>query len=93
MKRASIVVGISLIVTILSVLLISCSEQSPSYLEAYQSCIELTMEECREKNKGKIPPELNKQLAEAACKIIKTECEKNFDGPVCQSLLDKYRRK
>lgn len=69
------------------------NEDSTFYVKAYQRCVEQTMDECDIKNKGKIPPELNRQLAEAACKIIKTECEKDPEGPVCQSLVKEYREK
>jgi len=88
----------SLTVLILFLLMIGCGEEPstrsnkelPAYLDAYQKCIEQIMEDSQIKNKGKIPPEVNRQLAEAACKIIKTECEKDPDGPICQSLIEKY---
>ncbi len=69
------------------------NEELPEYLAAYQRCIEQIMEDSQIKNKGKIPPEVNRQLAEAACKLIKTECEKDPDGQICQTLIEKYSGK
>lgn len=69
------------------------NEELPEYLAAYQRCIEQIMEDSQIKNKGKIPPEVNRQLAEAACKLIKTECEKDPDGQICQTLIEKYNGK
>ncbi|MFH1619291.1 MAG: hypothetical protein ABIG11_05235 [bacterium] len=66
------------------------SEKSTSYSVAYQECLEQVMEEGHKKNKGKMPSKMNRQFAEAACKIIKTECGKNPDGSVCHALLKKY---
>ena len=67
-----------------------CGDEARVYSKAYKPCIKEIMEEGERKNKGKIPEKLNRQLAEAACKIIETQCEKDPDGPVCQALLEKY---
>jgi hypothetical protein len=66
------------------------SSSSDPASKAYETCVEQVMKEGDEKNPGKLPPEVNRQLAEAACKIVKTECAKDPDGPVCQALLKKY---
>lgn len=78
------------LVLALSVFISYCSKTSP-HAGAYGNCVKQIMEQSNEKNQGKIPEDMNRQLAEAACKIVKTECEKDPDGPVCKSLQDKYK--
>ena len=57
---------------------------------AYENCVEETMREGDRQNQGRIPPELNRRLAEAACEVVRTECESNPEGPVCQAFLRRY---
>lgn len=67
----------------------SSKKKPPSPSNAYQTCVEQLTKEGAEKNPS-IPAKFNKQLAEAACKIIKTQCGKDPDGAVCLALVKKY---
>lgn len=87
--KAKAIIVIAILVALPAFIGCGGSSSSPS-LDAYQTCVKQVMEEGEKKNKGKIPPKLGKQLAEAACKIIKLECGKNPDGAVCKALTEKY---
>ena len=72
-------------------------DESNPVEQAYSNCVKQTIKQLRNNNKGKkFPPQVWKALeksAESTCQIIKRECEKNPDGPVCQGLLKKYGQK
>ena len=70
----------------------NCSKGSSPGAKAYNNCLEKIAEAGRKANPGKkMPEDMQKKFAEAACKIVKTACEKDPDGPVCQKLIEKFK--
>ncbi len=79
------------VLIIIIFMLSACSSGDTDAEKAFANCMNKMSQDFEKANPGKsLPPDIMEKMGGAACKIIKTECNKDPEGAVCQSLLDKY---
>ncbi len=73
-------------------LLMSCSSNEAKIQKAYDSCVKIATEGAKQNMPANMPgaDAMVKQSIEAACGMIKTECEKDPKGEACKAILKKY---
>lgn len=59
--------------------------------QAFANCMSEMSQDFKKANPAqKLPPNILEDMGAASCKIIKTQCNKDPEGAICQSLIDKY---